>query len=220
VNCQASTGCGSRIDAALPPTPRNSAFGLVLTFRPTGRLERTAYMPEPGLQPDCSQSAYNEVGQNYRKFLDWREKIVGGYVAILGGLGIGFRQSEGNCRFQSALLCAAILTSLAFWILNMRNSVFISISQSAGEKLESGNAGVYASLAKLRGRGRLTHGLAVNLLVSGVIAGSGFALWADRACLCKRGSLLPLALFAVSFVLMIFLFEWLGSNVLRKALPD
>jgi hypothetical protein len=31
-----------------------------------------------------SKLKYEELGRNYRVFLDWREKIVGGYVTIVG----------------------------------------------------------------------------------------------------------------------------------------
>ena len=126
--------------------------------------------------PIPHEATYEEVGRNYRKFLDWREKIVGGYVAVVGGLGFGYSRGDASINFQAILLFAGMLTSFAFWVLNMRNSKFIVTCVRAGQKLEGGT-GVYSEMGTLTHTGRLTHGLAVNLLVSAVMAGSLFGLW-------------------------------------------
>jgi hypothetical protein len=157
------------------------------------------------------KAKYEEVGQNYRKFLDWREKIIGGYVAIVGALGLGYHQSEGHPGFQSILLCAAALTSFAFWTLNMRNSKFTVTCLVAGRKLEQGGDGIYTEMKALRRTGRLTHGLAVNLLVSGVVAGSAFGLWTIRACWLKKQYLCSIGVCASLFVFLVLLAEVLGD---------
>ncbi len=162
-----------------------------------------------------SKTAYEEVGQSYRKFLDWRERIVGGYVAIIGGLGVGYHQSDAHCGFQSALLCTAILTSLAFWILNMRNSKFIVTCVRAGQKLERGG-GVYTSMGTLSHTSRLTHGLAVNLLVSGVVAGSAFGLWTNRSCWWQLQYLCPFSVCVAVFALLLLLAEKVGDPEPKK----
>jgi hypothetical protein len=147
-------------------------------------------------------AAYEEAGQNYRKFLDWREKIVGGYVAILGALGVAFHASEGNCRFQSALLWAAVLTSAAFWVLNDRNSEFIRTCVVAGKKQEEPVCGIYTSLHALKDTTLLTHGFAVSLLVSGVVVGSLYELWMNWACWASRGFAVAFLIFLVVLVLL------------------
>src|SRR5438270_244954 len=113
-----------------------------------------------------SGATYGEVGQNYRKFLDWREKIIGGYVAIVGGLGFGYGQASTSPGFRSILLFSALLTSAAFWILNMRNSRFIVTCVRAAQRLENGT-GVYSEMGHLTHTSRLTHGLAVNMGTDG-----------------------------------------------------
>ena len=166
---------------------------------------------------------YAEVGQTYRKFLDWREKIIGGYVAVIGGLGFGYSGSK-NPDFQLVLLLAAILTSIAFWILNMRNSKFIMTCVDAGRKVEEAEkkTGVYTEMDTLTHtrrlthwfKRRLTHGLAVNLLVSGVIVGSSFGLW--KAHLFQTiGCCAAIVLFIV-FVALILLAEIIGDPVPRR----
>jgi len=157
------------------------------------------------------EATYGEVGQNYRKFLDWREKIIGGYVAVIGGLSLAYDRSSGSRGFQSVLLFGAILTSLAFWILNMRNSKFIVTCVRAGQKLEDGK-GVYSEMGTLTHTSRLTHGLAVNLLVFGVIAGSVFALWLAKNCWLQAKYLWPTGVTClVGFALLIVVAEMLGD---------
>jgi hypothetical protein len=161
------------------------------------------------------KTAYEEVGQNYRKFLDWREKIVGGYVATIGGLGVGYHQSEAHPGFQSVLLFTAILTSLAFWILNMRNSKFIFTCVCAGQKLEHGG-GVYTCMGTLTHTSKLTHGLAVNLLVFGVVVGSVFGLWSARSCWWQSQYLWPFSVCVAVFALLVLLAEKVGDPVPKK----
>jgi hypothetical protein len=157
-----------------------------------------------------SEVTYGEVGQNYRKFLDWREKIIGGYVAVIGGLGFGYDRTTGTPGFRFALLVGALLTSLVFWILNMRNSKFIVTCVRAGQKLEVGK-GVYSEMGGLTHTSRLTHGLAVNMLVSGVIAGSAFGLWITRESWLQAKYVCPAAACLIGFVLLAITAEVLGN---------
>ena len=103
-------------------------------------------------------------------------------MAILGALGIGFHQSEGHCGFQFVLVLAGVLVSLVFWILNIRNSQFISACQSAGRALEPPHLGVYSTLNSLTNPMWLTHGLAMHILVAAVIAACTFKIWIDFDC--------------------------------------
>lgn len=161
-------------------------------------------------QPLDPQSAYEEAGNNYRQFCLWREKIVGGYIAILGGLGIGFHQSEGHCGFQFALLSAAILVSVVFWIFNLRNSDFIRVCQRAARELEPKGNGVYSRLNELTPN-TLTHGLAVNILVFAVTAASGFKIWVDRSCWYQSEFRTPFSV-AVGFALIPIAYEIVRSQ--------
>ena len=156
-------------------------------------------------------ATYDQVGQNYRKFLDWREKIVGGYVAIVGGLGVGYHQSDGHPGFKAVLLCAAVLVSLAFWVLNIRNSRFLVTCVRSGQKLESEQGGVFRSMGTLTHSSRLTHGLAINLLVAGVVAGSIFGLWFSRNEWWTDERICPILACFLLFALLVFVAEWLGN---------
>lgn len=166
---------------------------------------------EPAPRSLDLDKTYEEVGQSYRKFLDWREKIVGGYVAIVGGLGIGYRQSDGHPGFQSVLLCAAVLASAAFWVLNIRNSRFLVKCVLAGQKLEGEEGGVYRSMGTLTHSNRLTHGLAVNLLVSGVVAGSTFGLWSTRHEWWRGDRICSLLVCFALFLFLVVVAEWRGD---------
>jgi hypothetical protein len=153
---------------------------------------------------------YEEVAQNYRKFLDWREKIIGGYLAVIGGLSLGYDRNSERLGLRSALLLGAILTSLAFWILNMRNSRFIVTCVRAGQKLENGK-GVYTEMGTLTHTSRLTHGLAVNLLVSGVIAGGVFGLWSLKDCWLQMKYFWPAVASLAVFLCLILAGEIVGD---------
>jgi len=139
--------------------------------------------------PDVDKTqVYEEVGRNYRVFLHWREKIVGGYLTIVGVLGLGFYQSAGHCGFRFVLLSAAIVVSFAFLILNVRNSTFIRKCVEAGRALESTKDAGFYTRCDLRSD-VLTHGLAFSLLQSTVIAASSFGIVRDWSCSYESGHL-------------------------------
>ena len=132
---------------------------------------------------------YEETGRNYRAFLDWREKIVGGYVTIVGVLGLGFYRVEAKGDVRFILLFAAIVVSLVFRVLNIRNSEFIRKCVEAGKALEP-QGGVYTSLETLTST-FLTHGLAFGLLQSTVVGVSAIGMlqnwpwWLQRGGSCR-----------------------------------
>jgi hypothetical protein len=116
-------------------------------------------------EPD-SKTVYEEVGRNYRTFLNWRERIVGGYVTIVGFLGWSYRNAQEK-EDRALLLLAAIIVSLAFRTLNMRNSKFIREAVEAGKALENTD-GFYTKMENLKPVG-MTHGLAFSLMSSSVV---------------------------------------------------
>ncbi len=124
---------------------------------------------------------YEELGQNYRYFLGWRERLFAGYITVLAGLGLGFAMS-GRTSFEIGLLVAAILVSVVFLILDQRTRDLFQQCQLVGRDLEklSNTLGVYTALQSLvRPVGSLTtHSLAVKLLVGGVVGGSITGLFA------------------------------------------
>ena len=118
---------------------------------------------------------YEELGQNYRYFLGWRERIFAGYVTILAGLGLGFAQS-GRASFEIGVLVAAVLVSVVFLILDQRTrDLFCQCQLAAGELEKNAHiTGVYTALEGLRRPiGSVgTHSFAVKLLVGGIVGGA------------------------------------------------
>jgi hypothetical protein len=151
---------------------------------------------------------YEEIGSNYRAFLNWREKIVGGYVTIVGLLGLGFYQTAGHCGSQSVLLSAAIVVSFVFGVLNVRNSKFIAGCVEAGKALEHED-GMYKTLDALPKR-FWTHGLAFSFLQSMVVGGSSFRLLRDWPCWLQKENL---CLFFITLVAAICLCN--ANHVIR-----
>ena len=125
-----------------------------------------------------AKDSYAEVGNNFRRFVEWREKIFAGYVTSIAALGVGFAQ-VASAGFRVGLLSASVLVSIVFWILDLRNRTLMAVCQRVGAELEKSTGGSFTALTKLRdtSRTRLTHGLAVNLLVAGVIGGAAGGLY-------------------------------------------
>ena len=124
---------------------------------------------------------YSEVGQAWRQFLDWREKIIAGYLTVIAAIATAIHVSASD---QPGLLLSAVLISVVFWIFDFRDRILLGVCQRAGESIEqvlrpktaSANCGCYSALMSLRRPRRepwridlLTHGLAVDALVSGII---------------------------------------------------
>jgi len=86
----------------------------------------------------------------------------------LAALAIGFSQNR-SLLVRAGIFAGAILVSVVFWILDLRNLQLINACQLAAGPLEC-QKGCYAELNRVRfNRKRSpTHGLAINLLVDGV----------------------------------------------------
>jgi hypothetical protein len=144
---------------------------------PGGGIGRTADFLFDG-HPESTmerEKLYDELGQTWRHFASWREKSFAGYLTVLTTLGIGFSQNA-NFAVRGAILAGGIVVSIAFWILDFRNHQCLNACQVAAASLED-SKGVYSALNNLRfatKRTWFTYGLAIDLLVSGVI-GASFA---------------------------------------------
>ena len=85
---------------------------------------------------------YVELGNNFRHFLAWRRFLFAGYFAVIAGLGAAFEWSDiDESVLNHALLFAAALISIVFWLLDVRNRQLIKIASKAGATLE-GKLGV------------------------------------------------------------------------------
>jgi len=154
------------------------------------------------------EKLYSEVGEAWRHLTSWREKIVAGYLTVLGALGAGFA-SQASPGYRSAVLSAAILISVVFWILDFRNRRLVGGCQDVGARLED-RKGCYAELQRLRAEQTpLTHGTAINLLVSGVVgaATGGLCLYASHVL---NPTALSGALAVVTFIIIFFSVDQLG----------
>lgn len=164
---------------------------------------------------------YSEVGQAWRNFLGWREKIIAGYVTSIAAIATAIHVSEGD---QVGLLVSAVLVSGVFWIFDFRNRLLMGVCQQAGESIEEAlrpNAspntrGCYSALMALRRAGAgpwctgwLTHGLAVDVLVSGIVTaatGRLLALHSGSSSFALRSGLEGIAF----FVTVVALFQLVG----------
>jgi len=117
--------------------------------------------------------AYDEIGTNYRFFLTWRHRLLGGYLAVLAGAGIAFSWSHTNnprlLRLIQFLICGI---TVVFWLFDLRNRDLYHACQEAGADCERDlppEAGIYTRLVGAR-RKWLTHSHAFDLLFSLVLS--------------------------------------------------
>lgn len=180
-----------------------------------GRVTNDADKRQEGIE---AALIYTEIGKTHRYFLDWRNKIVGGYLAVLGALGLGYENVHAE-GLQIALLFAAGGVSFVFWIFDFRNRELYSACQRAGADIEEdrGFVGPYRALQSLRKNThhKITHGLAINLLVAGVVVGVSETLYARFPAwlrMTNRGWC-SVGLGVAIFVLLVLLAELLGAQI-------
>src|SRR5262245_36832786 len=65
---------------------------------------------------------YEELGRNYRYFLDWRAKLFAGYFAVILGLAVAFAWLVvRSIRLSSLAPFSLFGASVLFWCLDLRN---------------------------------------------------------------------------------------------------
>jgi len=105
---------------------------------------------------------YEEVGKNFRHFLAWRRFLFAGYFGIMAGLANVFDwKNLENIDKNGIVLFMAVIITLLFWSLDLRNRKLIRNASDAGEYLEReldlGGGGCY-SIYKSE-KDKLTHSL-------------------------------------------------------------
>jgi hypothetical protein len=121
---------------------------------------------------------YNEVGTNYRYFLDWRHKLLAGYLVTVAGLAIAFSWALTNNTITPLswmILLLGLIITLVFWGLEFRNRDLYHVCQKAGSQIEQkegidNGQGIYTALDN--SRNRISHSMVLDILFS--IASLGF----------------------------------------------
>jgi hypothetical protein len=148
----------------------------------------------------ASKDLSSEAGLQWRHFAVWREKIIAGYLAITAAIATAFVNVQESDRIF--LLLAAIVVCVVFWLFDFRNRLCMGVCQSAAASIElairpsqtQGQYGGYTALTALRFAhlkpvkaqkqiNMLTHGLAVDLLVAGIIAACSCRITAHLLCM-------------------------------------
>ena len=95
------------------------------------------------------QNLYAEAGQLLRHYLGWREKLLGGYVAIVAALALAVVKYDGFLRIvRPGLVGVGCFLTLVFWLLDRRNTELFDHCVDAGVALEakSGLAGPFTAI--------------------------------------------------------------------------
>lgn len=126
------------------------------------------------------EKLYEQLAVTWRHFALWREKSFAGYLTLLAGLSVAFMRTPSEL-VRVAVIGAAVLVSIAFWVLDFRNGQLLNECQTAAAALEGMN-GVFSALNRVRFRPSTmaNYALAVDLLVAGIvgISSAGLCLYA------------------------------------------
>jgi len=126
------------------------------------------------------KDVYKEIGTNYRYFLDWRHKLLAGYLGSVAGLSIGFYWSLTNVDtrpFSVIILFSGFIISLVFWGLEYRNRDLYHLCQRAGAKMEekegiNDGQGIYTALDE--SKNKISHSRVLDSMF--IISTLGFLM--------------------------------------------
>jgi hypothetical protein len=94
---------------------------------------------------------YSEAGQMLRHYLSWREKLLGGYVAVIAAFAVAFVKAPADYKHLGPTLSAlAMFLTVVFWLLERRNRELFNRCIDAGVAIE-GRAharGAFGELSK------------------------------------------------------------------------
>ena len=98
-------------------------------------------------------SAYEEIGKNYRFFLNWRNALFGGHITVVAAHVVAFSwiisQGLNNPLYYILISLSGLFITLIFWALEYRTRKLYHFCTTAGrewEKANVGGLGVYTKL--------------------------------------------------------------------------
>ncbi len=98
--------------------------------------------------PIDNDKLYEEIGQNWRHYVSWREKIFAGYLTALAALAFAFSQNKSPAVL-SLVFAFGLVVSLVFRILDFRTTELVNLCQLAGDTF-AGSKGFYNELNQTR----------------------------------------------------------------------
>ena len=118
------------------------------------------------------RDVYEEIGKNYRYFLNWRHGLFAGYLAVVAALGAGFfRIYSNHPRLVWPLFLAGVIVTLVFWGLEYRNRDVYHACQRSGAECEkhfSAGVGIFTRMQGL-GEKFLTHSRVLDIFFGVVV---------------------------------------------------
>ena len=97
---------------------------------------------------------YEEIGRNYRFFLNWRYLLIAGYIVSIGFITkIYFKHELNDCMTLLMILISIVIT-IFIWLLEIRVRDLYHYCTQCGEEIEyllfinHNNIGIYTKLNK------------------------------------------------------------------------
>ena len=84
---------------------------------------------------------YEQTGELLRYYLTWREKLLGGYIAIIAALVVAFISTpEEYKNIRPWVVAVAFLLTVVFWLFERRNRELFNRCIDVGVALEKAAA--------------------------------------------------------------------------------
>lgn len=139
--------------------------------------------------PVTEDEMYRQLAADYVHHLQWRERLFGGFLVLIGALTLAFYQThkkDQQCElwFQLGWLIPAVglVLSLMFFFLESRCQEVLLDRRRVGQAFEdrAGQEGLFGSVVQVgREARRVTHTRVLQVLYLGGAAGFLIALVVD-----------------------------------------
>jgi len=108
-------------------------------------------MAQTAKEPLLSRDVYQEIGKDYRHFLNWRQALFGGFLISIYTVARAYAwlSEQGFTNFTIVYLAGLLLT-FCFWFLEIQNRALYQACTKAGSELEKSHGlhkyGIYTKL--------------------------------------------------------------------------
>jgi hypothetical protein len=149
----------TKIGIALSINPRHGRAGFYYCQNSARRNQgllrdvekRGCFVRCCGMAHVTDSDLYTQAGELLRHYLSWREKLLGGYVAVIAALAVAFDKFPEQYKNRRPLLAVlGVILTAVFWLLERRNRELFNRCITAGVGLEkkASLAGAFTELDK------------------------------------------------------------------------
>lgn len=125
------------------------------------------------------QDLYQEIGNNYRFFLNWRHALFAGYLVILYTLANAYAWALERqlTPIEGIIIVGGVIITLTFWALERRIRALYRACTSKGKEIEGDSqlSGIYHKLDNQNNKeNQNTHSLVLDIFFGTITLLLGF----------------------------------------------